>query len=68
MDSEIDRLLAEGKGWSPEEFKAYCNDIGDNHPLFAESIEVGSEGNMEGGMDGETCVCVWIPIRLRTGI
>ena len=39
LDAEIEKRLAEGKGWSPDEFNEYMKGVGDNHPLFAESID-----------------------------
>lgn len=36
----IDQALKEGKGWTEEELLAYAKTIDDNHPMFAESVEV----------------------------
>jgi hypothetical protein len=36
----IKKALAEGKGWSEADILAYAKTIGDNHPMFAESLEV----------------------------
>lgn len=36
----IKQALAEGKGWSEQDILAYAKTIGDNHPMFAESLEV----------------------------
>lgn len=39
----INQALAEGKGWTDEDVLAYAKTIGDNHPMFAETVEVGDE-------------------------
>lgn len=36
----INQALAEGRGWSDEDVLAYAKTIGDNHPMFAETLEV----------------------------
>lgn len=36
----INQALAEGKGWTDEDVLAYAKTIGDNHPMFAETVEV----------------------------
>lgn len=36
----INQALTEGKGWSDEDVLAYAKTIGDNHPMFAETVEV----------------------------
>lgn len=36
----IKKALEEGKGWSTEDVLAYAKTIDDNHPMFAESLEV----------------------------
>lgn len=36
----IRKALAEGKGWGEADILAYAKTIGDNHPMFAESVEV----------------------------
>ncbi|CAM9388881.1 unnamed protein product, partial [Heterosigma akashiwo] len=38
IDGFIDKMVAAGKGWSDEQRKKYCDDIGE-HPLFADSYE-----------------------------
>lgn len=43
----IKKALAEGKGWGEADILAYAKTIGDNHPMFAESAEVGA-GRMKG--------------------
>ncbi|EKU21546.1 tpr repeat protein [Nannochloropsis gaditana CCMP526] len=35
----INQALAEGRGWSDEDVLAYAKTIGDNHPMFAETLE-----------------------------
>jgi len=39
----INQALAEGKGWTDEDVLAYAKTIGDNHPMFAETVEVRDE-------------------------
>lgn len=36
----IKKALEEGKGWNHEDILAYAKTIDDNHPMFAESLEV----------------------------
>lgn len=36
----IKKAVEEGRGWSLEEISAYADSIDDNHPMFAERIEV----------------------------
>lgn len=53
----IKQALAEGKGWSEHDILAYAKTIGDNHPMFAESLEV--NGWVWVGLVG--CgVCIWV--------
>ena len=65
----IKQALAEGKGWSEHDILAYAKTIGDNHPMFAESLEVSGwvwfglvgcvvDGFRAGGLDGGMCMCV----------
>jgi hypothetical protein len=39
-DGGIKKAVEEGRGWSLEDISAYADSISDNHPMFAESIEV----------------------------
>jgi len=36
----IKKAVEEGKGWNDEQILAYAKTIPDNHPFFAESLEV----------------------------
>lgn len=41
MDEEVAKAVAAGKGWSEDERAAYLKKVGEeDHPLFAESLEV----------------------------
>lgn len=40
MEEEVAKAVAAGKGWSQEERKSYLDKVSDNHPMFAERIEV----------------------------
>lgn len=43
MDEEVAKSVAAGKGWSEAERKAYLDKVSEeDHPMFAESIEVGA--------------------------
>lgn len=43
LEEEIDRAVKEGKGWKEGEREAYLKKVSDeDHPMFAENIEVGA--------------------------
>lgn len=67
----IKKALAEGKGWGEADILAYAKTIGDNHPMFAESLEVRAcvggrlvcvrvWGWFVGGLEGVCGVVIWM--------
>ena len=43
LDREIEQAIADGKGWTPEDRQKWLDGIGDNHPFWAEKLEVSRE-------------------------